>query len=340
MEANIGKSLREARLQRNLSIEDVAKATKIPKARIVDLENDDYSKFPSLAYARGFLAIYARFLNVDRSKYAPLDVGSHLSLLDYQYLKDEAVTSLSFGPRRKEPPKRLVWLKRIGFLMIAALVGMLSAWAVLEWNRLPSIDQLINREAQPEEGNPTAAAEPTPAPAPAPTPEPTPEPIPEPSPAVAPVLPPTEEPVIVTEGELMEQELMERTGEPAMAQPEPTPTAPPPSTPVNSSSEILGPVPEETPIPAATPAVSPTATPELPVREIKVTAKRRTRVKITDEDGTAVFDDWLRRGASVLVKGRYFQIESPDTNALKVTSDGKTVAPGANNRLESGVEIQ
>lgn len=323
MEANIGKSLREARLKKNLSIEEVAQATKIPKARIVDLENDDYSRFPSMAYARGFLSIYARYLNVDRSKYAPLDVGNHLSLADYQYLKEEAVTTLSFGPKRNEPPRRKVWLKRLGFLTLAVALGVVAALAVLEWNRLPSIDQLINRET-PEE-NATAAA-------PAPTPEATPEPTPEPEPPLV-----TSEELVarsLEESLEMEQELTEmREEESAPAvQPEATPTPPPPSAPVNSSSEITGPAPEEAaPLP-----------PEPPVREIKVTAKKRTRVKIVGDNGRTIFNDWLRRGGSISAKGRHFQIETRDANALNITSDGKPVstAPGANNSSESGIEIR
>ena len=67
--SSIGKQLAGARLARKLSIEDVAFQTRIPAGRLRDLENDDLSRFANLIYARGFLKIYSRFLDLDISVY-------------------------------------------------------------------------------------------------------------------------------------------------------------------------------------------------------------------------------------------------------------------------------
>ena len=43
--------------------------TKIRPSRLAEIEADDFSNFPSLAYAKGFLLIYGKFLDVDVSPY-------------------------------------------------------------------------------------------------------------------------------------------------------------------------------------------------------------------------------------------------------------------------------
>jgi len=60
----IGSRLREAREGKGLSLEDVARTTRISRGYLQALEEDDSDKLPSEAYARGFLRVYAQFLNV------------------------------------------------------------------------------------------------------------------------------------------------------------------------------------------------------------------------------------------------------------------------------------
>ena len=60
----IGSRLREARERKGLSLEDVARTTRISRGYLKALEEDDSDKLPSEAYAKGFLRVYAQFLNV------------------------------------------------------------------------------------------------------------------------------------------------------------------------------------------------------------------------------------------------------------------------------------
>jgi cytoskeletal protein RodZ len=60
----IGSRLREARERKGLSLEDVARTTRISRGYLQALEEDDSDKLPSEAYAKGFLRVYAQFLNV------------------------------------------------------------------------------------------------------------------------------------------------------------------------------------------------------------------------------------------------------------------------------------
>ncbi len=65
MSDSIGNKLKDARLGRGNSVSDVCHATRITEAQILGLEADDYSVFPSVAYARSFLGLYSTFLGVD-----------------------------------------------------------------------------------------------------------------------------------------------------------------------------------------------------------------------------------------------------------------------------------
>ncbi len=65
----LGKKFEEARSARNLTIDEAARMTKIRPQRLAEIESDDFSQFPSLAYAKGFLLIYGKFLDVDVTPY-------------------------------------------------------------------------------------------------------------------------------------------------------------------------------------------------------------------------------------------------------------------------------
>lgn len=68
MSDSIGKKLKDTRLGSGQTVSDVAHTTRITETQIVGLESDDYSVFPSLAYARSFLGIYSNHLGVDASE--------------------------------------------------------------------------------------------------------------------------------------------------------------------------------------------------------------------------------------------------------------------------------
>ena len=64
----IGEILKRAREEKNLSIEDVNRATKISVNVINSLEQDDLDSFASDTYLKGFLKSYAAFLGLDPDK--------------------------------------------------------------------------------------------------------------------------------------------------------------------------------------------------------------------------------------------------------------------------------
>lgn len=62
----VGNRLREERLKRGLTLEEVAKATKIRTNFLASIEKGEYNKLPSSAYATGFVKNYADFLGLSK----------------------------------------------------------------------------------------------------------------------------------------------------------------------------------------------------------------------------------------------------------------------------------
>src|SRR6266513_908074 len=85
----LGQKLKEARLARNLTLDEAARITKIRPARLQEIENEDFSEFASLAYAKGFLLIYGKFLDVDVSPYLEaFETSETLTTDGYSYLQE------------------------------------------------------------------------------------------------------------------------------------------------------------------------------------------------------------------------------------------------------------
>jgi cytoskeleton protein RodZ len=85
----LGKKFQEARVARKLTLDEAARMTKIRPQRLAEIETDDFSKFPSLAYAKGFLLIYGKFLDVDVTPYLDAFEDSESVTVDgYSYLQE------------------------------------------------------------------------------------------------------------------------------------------------------------------------------------------------------------------------------------------------------------
>lgn len=85
----LGKTLKEARLARGLTLDEAGRLTKIRPGRLEEIENEDFSQFASLAYAKGFLLIYGKFLEVDVTPYMEaFETSEHVTTDGYAYLQD------------------------------------------------------------------------------------------------------------------------------------------------------------------------------------------------------------------------------------------------------------
>ena len=95
----LGQKFQKARAARNLTLEEAARMTKIRPSKLAEIEAEDFSQFPSLAYAKGFLLIYGKFLNVDVTPYLEaFETSEHVTVDGYSYLQDNPAPP----PRRTE----------------------------------------------------------------------------------------------------------------------------------------------------------------------------------------------------------------------------------------------
>jgi cytoskeletal protein RodZ len=115
----LGKKLQQARLAKKISLEEASRVTKIRAARIQEIEAEDFSSFSSLAYAKGFLLIYGKFLDVDVTPYLDAFATSReVSVDGYSYLQET--------PGSAPPPiVRRQSGKRSGVLPFIIAVGVL-----------------------------------------------------------------------------------------------------------------------------------------------------------------------------------------------------------------------
>jgi len=131
--ATIGETLSEARRRRGLSIEDVAHETHVRPNLIRSIEDDDFSAFPSVAYAKSFIRNYGDFLEVElESAMAALNSGVALPFGDHELAGEMQATMekdrrMRFSPGRRarrrveKPGGAPVFLN----LVLAVLIGAL-----------------------------------------------------------------------------------------------------------------------------------------------------------------------------------------------------------------------
>ncbi|HYJ06582.1 MAG TPA: helix-turn-helix domain-containing protein [Chthoniobacterales bacterium] len=153
----LGTKLKEARLARGLTLDEAGRLTKIRPGRLEEIENEDFSQFASLAYAKGFLLIYGKFLEVDVSPYLEaFETSEHVTTDGYAYLQADA----------PEPePSRPVTLRRRsnsnggrGSLMpfVIGVVVLVVGFMVMKW--ILDVQRLKPRPAPAPGTSPVATA--------------------------------------------------------------------------------------------------------------------------------------------------------------------------------------
>src|SRR5438270_1942454 len=117
----LGKKFQEARKARGLSLDEAARLTKIRQSRLAEIEADDFSNFPSLAYAKGFLQIYGKFLDVDVSPYLDtFETSGQITMDGYSYLQDSPPRpkSVHVPVARREGPRTSIMPLLIGLAVL------------------------------------------------------------------------------------------------------------------------------------------------------------------------------------------------------------------------------
>lgn len=143
-----GETLRRAREQKNLSLEDIAKKTRIPQRHLISIENGDFEALPGRTYAIGFAKSYARTVGlVDAS------IGSQLRAeMDEQGHRPYQPEDSGYAPANPSsiPPLYLAWT--------AAGIGVLVLVGYLVWRTLILNPDDITQVAESETATPTEIA--------------------------------------------------------------------------------------------------------------------------------------------------------------------------------------
>jgi cytoskeleton protein RodZ len=113
----MGAILKRCREYHGISIEEAAETTKIGANYLKALESDHLKEFPSLAYLKGFLRIYATYLG--------LNADDIIRICEKQYAPAGAARNSKPGASDSEPVRRrLAWRKLVlpAFLLALLLV--------------------------------------------------------------------------------------------------------------------------------------------------------------------------------------------------------------------------
>jgi cytoskeletal protein RodZ len=141
--STVAEQLRAGREAKNLTVEQVAEATKIRTDHVRALEEGDFGAFSATVYIRGSVKIYCKFLK--------LDEASLLAALDGQL---KATEKFSEPPPLVEQKKtfidyailafaKLNW--KMGFAGVLALVlVVIAGLAFLAWKHHKQNDPLAN----------------------------------------------------------------------------------------------------------------------------------------------------------------------------------------------------
>jgi cytoskeletal protein RodZ len=299
MVETVGRRLQNARQAKKWSVDEVATATKIRPERIIDLEADDLSHFPSLVYARSFLVKYAKYLGVDiQDDLDQIQVGSTVGLGEYHYLRAAPPPKYRVETRQRETPRPKVPALLLAILALLILIGVpLVSFLAINISRL---------------NGPASASDQT-------TVEPSP-----------PDTKKTPSQVVVTEP---------NTKQPgSSASPSPTASvaiveaSPSPSSSAaafaDSSVEVRRALPVS-PV-EGTAQVSPTPSPETTeVDTLEIRVRERTWLRVTKDkqNGEPIYNDFISpRSPPIVVQGKRFWLKLPDKNALELRKNGQAVA--------------
>ncbi|MFZ0915858.1 MAG: helix-turn-helix domain-containing protein [Candidatus Udaeobacter sp.] len=299
----LGKKFQEARQARNLTLDEAARMTKIRPTRLAEIESDDFSQFPSLAYAKGFLLIYGKFLDVDVTPYLDAFEDSASVTVDgYSYLQENQPTkpvSAPVAPRRPVTPTgrdRISPMPLI-FGIVVLVIGFSVMKLLLNVQRLAPGKTESTAQASPSTSLSTGSKPVPPGPAAsAPT-----------NVASAPSIAPTASPAPTIAPPAV---AAVATGEPEVRRAKPV------------THDDLTKAEE-------TPNSSPAESGEQNRVAIRPLKRTYVRVTVGDGKGNPAFERWVSPAdGPVEFRGKHVSIRVLDPDAIKITKNGQALEEG------------
>lgn len=300
MEHDFGKRLTQARLARGVTVEEAAQANNMRPGLVRALEDGNLSQFPNAAYAKSFLLMYARYLEINVEDAASaIDTSTQMRVEDFQYLTSRASEERRLQRDATDTRYDFVVPQKTGgswmpLIIIVVLVALGGAGFIV-WTNLSRLD-------------PRTTGPSTPA-----------------APAIKPGDSKVEKPPPAGQEQPISPGVASANGnahplENNAAQPTPPPDIAP-APPVR----VEPPAPAFSNVPSA-----PEETTTIPLERgtIVIEPNRKTWITIrTGPGGQTVYEDFLYPTAKPmhLPAGRYF-IELKDAGDVEITKDGKVIA--------------
>lgn len=116
-ESPVGTRLREARESQGISLDEIAKSTRIPLRQLHNIENSDYEKLPAPTYSTGFVKAFALAVGLDAQALAK----EFREEINYR-ASGETVSDF-FEPTdpSRVPPRTLAWIAAA--IALALVIG-------------------------------------------------------------------------------------------------------------------------------------------------------------------------------------------------------------------------
>lgn len=170
---SLGERLREERVRRGLTLEQVSARTKINAAMLAAIEAEDFDQLPGGFFARSFVRQYARVLDLDEAEFdaelSRLAVSQTEPVRHAEGVFQPDVHSLKLRPQRRSGTGRQLIGRLLAFvLIVTACSGVYVVW---ERSRQDRALRPGARAASPAAGRPVAAPPQEPVNQPASTPE-------------------------------------------------------------------------------------------------------------------------------------------------------------------------
>jgi cytoskeleton protein RodZ len=292
----LGEKFRAARESRGLSLDEAARLTKIRQSRLAEIEADDFSNFPSLAYAKGFLQIYGKFLDIDVSPYLDaFETSEHITVDGYSYLQDNPVPRPKRAAVVREQPQRTSLLP----LIIGIMVLGGGVWFI---KLILNVQRITPRQTE-------AAATPTPAATVATVIPARAQPVQSAPPRVAASVAPANTPVILPTATVAKAIAVD-TPPPASAEPT-----------VRRAQPVR---PEDLAAAEVSNIEGNSTTNRVDIKPLK-----RTYVQVTVDDNVSkpAFERWLSPSdGAVEFRGHRFSVHVLDRDAVQIRKNGKLVS--------------
>ena len=331
----LGKKFQEARIARKLTLDEAARMTKIRPSRLAEIEADDFSQFPSLTYAKGFLLIYGKFLEVDVTPYMEAFEGSEAVTVDgYSYLQDNPAPKPArtpIVPHRPMPSSssgKPTSLMPLVFAVVVVVVGYMAMKLVL------NLQRIAPHRAEPAPVAQASMSPPSYTPAPVSTPAPT-------------QLPKVTTVAATPSETATPARVAATTPSPAATQaPKVTVASPPPAPSVAPSASASVASVAAASSPAAPIAAEPEVRRAVAVQpedlvksnptagsgpnriDIRPLKKTYIKVVVDNEASTPAFERWISPSdGPVVFRGQHFSVRVLDREAVQIKKNGKSLAP-------------